>query len=115
MIRGGGVPLDEVLPRVNRSCKSIINGEPSHAEASDAVLSADTLIRAFPSDHIQRSEVVYERRRGSRSGKKSAEDQEVVVAPVDEGNTDELIVDPHLLEYYGEVLHTPAEVKADLS
>ncbi|MFS7943795.1 hypothetical protein Hanom_Chr06g00504441 [Helianthus anomalus] len=115
MIRGEGVPHDDVLPRVSRSCKSIIHEEPSHVEASAAVLSADTLIRAFPPDHIQRCEVVYERRRRNRSGKKPVEDQEVMAAPVDEGNADELIVDPHPLECYGEVLHTPAEVKADLS
>ncbi|MFS8031639.1 hypothetical protein Hanom_Chr17g01548231 [Helianthus anomalus] len=115
MIRGEEVPHDNVLPRVSRSCKIIIHEEPSHVEANVAVLSADTLMRAFPSDLLRRCGIVYERRRGGRSGKKPVKDQEVKAAPVDEGNTDELIVDPHLLECYGEVLHTPTEVVANLS
>ncbi|MFS7952718.1 hypothetical protein Hanom_Chr07g00610211 [Helianthus anomalus] len=94
---------------------SIIYEEPSPAEASVAASSTDTLMKVIPSDHIQRCGLVYERRRGGHSGKNPVEDQEVMDALVDEGNIDKLIIDPHLLECYGEVLHTPAEVMATLS
>ncbi|MFS7910882.1 hypothetical protein Hanom_Chr02g00111411 [Helianthus anomalus] len=115
MIREGEFPPNNVLPGVSRSCKSIIPEEPSHAEASAAVLSTDTLMMVVPSDHIQRCEVVYKRRHSGRSDKKPVEDQEVMAALVDEGCADELIVDPHPLECYGKVLCTPTEVVADLS
>ncbi|MFS7889191.1 hypothetical protein Hanom_Chr00s000003g01604051 [Helianthus anomalus] len=115
MIREEEVPQDNVVPRVSRSCKSVIHEEPSYAEASAAILSTDTLMRAFPPDRLQRCGAVFERRCGGRSGKKPVDDQEVMAAPVDEGNTDELIVDPHPLECYGEVLRTPAEVVTYLS
>ncbi|MFS7889176.1 hypothetical protein Hanom_Chr00s000003g01603891 [Helianthus anomalus] len=115
MIRGEEVPHDNVVPWVSRSCKSVIHEETSYAEASAAVLSANTLMRAFPPDRLQRCGVVYERRRGGRSSKKPVDDHEVMAAPMDEGTTNKLIVDPHPLECYGEVLRTPAEVVTDLS
>ncbi|MFS7913168.1 hypothetical protein Hanom_Chr02g00138661 [Helianthus anomalus] len=92
MIRGEEVPLDNIVPRASRSCKSVIHEEPSHAESSAAVLSTDTLMRVCPPDRLRRCGVVYERRRGGRSGKKPIDDQTMMAAPVDEGNTDELIL-----------------------
>ncbi|MFS8024719.1 hypothetical protein Hanom_Chr16g01466711 [Helianthus anomalus] len=59
MIRGEGVPSDDILPRVSRSCKSIIYEEPSPTESSADALSADTLIGVVPPNHVQRCGLVY--------------------------------------------------------
>ncbi|MFS8008150.1 hypothetical protein Hanom_Chr14g01269321 [Helianthus anomalus] len=101
MIRGDEVPPDDVLPRVSRSCKSIIYQEPSHIEANTVVLSADTLMKSFPADSTQRGGLVYERRRGDRSGKKLVDGQEVMAALVNEKDANVLVVDPHRSEYHG--------------
>ncbi|MFS7935480.1 hypothetical protein Hanom_Chr05g00403981 [Helianthus anomalus] len=97
MIRGAGVPSDVVPPRVSRSWRSIIYEDPSPADTSAASLSADTLMGVVPPDRVQLCHLG------------------VLALPVVEENIDDLIVDPHPLEYYGEVLHTLAEVMATLS
>ncbi|MFS7955126.1 hypothetical protein Hanom_Chr07g00638971 [Helianthus anomalus] len=99
LIRGEEVPSDAVLPGL----------------AGAASLSVDTLMGIVTPDRVQRYQLVYERRRGGRSGKNLVGNQVVVGLPVVEENVDNLIVDPHPLECYGEVLHTPAEVMATLS
>ncbi|MFS7947581.1 hypothetical protein Hanom_Chr06g00549951 [Helianthus anomalus] len=115
MIKGKRVPSDDALPRVSRSCKSVIYEDLSQADASPVSLSADTLMGAVPPDHVQRCGLVYGRHRGGRSGKNQVDDREVVALPVDEENVGDLIVDPHPLECHGVALHTPAEVRATLS
>ncbi|MFS8032308.1 hypothetical protein Hanom_Chr17g01556051 [Helianthus anomalus] len=115
MIRGEGLPSDAVLPRVSRSCRSIIYEDSSQADTSAASLSADTVMGIVSPDRVQRCQLVYERRHGGRFGKNLVGNQVVVAFPVVEENVDDLIVDPHPLEFYGEVLHTPAEVMATLS
>ncbi|MFS7998079.1 hypothetical protein Hanom_Chr12g01149451 [Helianthus anomalus] len=115
MIKGEKVSSGDALPRVSRSCKSIIYEDPPLADTGVVLLSADTLMGAAPSDHVQRCGLVYEWRRGGRSGKNLVDDQEAVVPPVGEENVDDLITDPHPLECHVVVLHTPAEVRATLS
>ncbi|MFS7978672.1 hypothetical protein Hanom_Chr10g00918221 [Helianthus anomalus] len=115
MIKGREVPSYDALPRVSRSCKSVIYEEPAKADAGVASLTADTLMGAFPPNHVQRCELVYERRRNGHSGKILVGDREVVALPVDEENVNDLIVDPYPLECYGVALYTPTEVRAMLS
>ncbi|MFS7947575.1 hypothetical protein Hanom_Chr06g00549881 [Helianthus anomalus] len=115
MIKGKRVPCDDALPQVSRCCKSVIYEDLSQADASPVSLSADTLMGVVPPDHVQGCGLVYERRRGGRSGKNQVDDQEVVALLLDEENVGDLIIDPHPLECYGVALHTPAEVRATLS
>ncbi|KAJ0433278.1 hypothetical protein HanIR_Chr17g0868481 [Helianthus annuus] len=75
-------------------------------------LTADTRMQAFPPEYTQRCESVYQRRRFGRRCVSSVKGQKMPASPVDEVHVDDLIVDPHPLEYYGEALHTPAEVLA---
>ncbi|MFS7918725.1 hypothetical protein Hanom_Chr03g00204491 [Helianthus anomalus] len=115
MIRGREVNSDDNVPRVSRSCKSIKDEGHSKADTGVISLSADTLLKAFPSDHVQRYRMVYKRRRNGRRCACLVDDQSVLAFPVDEVNVNNLIVDPHPSEYYGEALYTPTEVRAMLS
>ncbi|MFS7889769.1 hypothetical protein Hanom_Chr00s000005g01610951 [Helianthus anomalus] len=112
MIRGKRADSGNTLPRINRSCKSIEYECPSEAEVGMALLSTDTLMPAFPFEYVQRCRIVYERRRSGRRCANPVGDRRVSASPVDEVNIDDLIIDPHPLEYYGEALYTPAEVLA---
>ncbi|MFS7945192.1 hypothetical protein Hanom_Chr06g00521271 [Helianthus anomalus] len=110
MIRGKQTGSGDTMPRINRSCKSAGEDGPSKDEVGVTPLSADTLMQAFPSEYVQRCRAVYERRRSGRRCANPVSDQRMSASPVDEVNIDELIIDPHPLEYYGEALHTPAEM-----
>ncbi|MFS7993328.1 hypothetical protein Hanom_Chr12g01092771 [Helianthus anomalus] len=112
MIRGKEVNSGDTVPQVSWSCRSIRDEDPSRVEPGGVPLSADTLMQAFPPDHVQRCRLVYERRRSSRRNTSLVDDQRVLAFPIDEVNVDDLIVDPHHLEDYGEALYTPAEVRA---
>ncbi|MFS7917629.1 hypothetical protein Hanom_Chr03g00191341 [Helianthus anomalus] len=115
MIRGSEVNSSDAVPRVSQSCKRIENEGHSKAETGVVSLSADTLLQAFPSDHAQRCRMVYERCRNGHRCAGLVDDQSVLAFPVDEVNVNDLIVDPHPLECYGEALYTPPKVKAMLS
>ncbi|MFS7986080.1 hypothetical protein Hanom_Chr11g01006201 [Helianthus anomalus] len=115
MIRGKEVNSEDTVPRVSRSCKSIEDESHSKADTGVISLSADTLLQAFPSNHVQRCMMVYERHRNGRRCAGLVVDRSVLAFPTDEVDVDDLIVDPHPLEYYGEALYTPAEVRAMLS
>ncbi|MFS8007098.1 hypothetical protein Hanom_Chr14g01256991 [Helianthus anomalus] len=112
MIRGKQTNFDDTMTRINRACKNIEEDNPSWAEVGVALLLAGTLMQAFPSDYVQRCRAVYERRRNGRRCANPVGDQRVSVSPVDEVNIDDLIVDPHPLEYYCETFYTLAEVLA---
>ncbi|MFS8003552.1 hypothetical protein Hanom_Chr13g01215311 [Helianthus anomalus] len=112
MVRDKRTDSGDPLPQIKRSCKSIGEEGLSKAGLGVARLSADTLMQAFPSDHVQRCRMVYERRRSGRRCASLVDDRRVSTSPVGEVNVDDLIVDPHPLEYYGEALYTPAEVRA---
>ncbi|MFS7911328.1 hypothetical protein Hanom_Chr02g00116831 [Helianthus anomalus] len=110
MIWGKKANSGDTMPWINRSCKSIRDDGPSKAEACVVLLSANTLMQAFPHEYVQRCRAVYERCRIGRRCAGSVGDRGISASPVDEVNINDLIVDPHLLEYYGEALHTPAKV-----
>ncbi|MFS7939051.1 hypothetical protein Hanom_Chr05g00447071 [Helianthus anomalus] len=112
MIWGKKANTCDTMPWINRSCKSIRDDDPSKAEAGVVLLSADTLMQAFPSEYVQHCRVLYERCRIGRRCAGSVGDRRMSASPVDEVHINDLIVDPHPLEYYGEGLHTPAAVLA---
>ncbi|MFS8019927.1 hypothetical protein Hanom_Chr15g01409491 [Helianthus anomalus] len=73
-------------------------------------LSANVLMQSFPSDRRGRCSVVYQQR---QSGRLSAIPDDVPMsasAMVGGEGENPLIIDPHLLEWFGEALHTPLEV-----
>ncbi|MFS7888847.1 hypothetical protein Hanom_Chr00s000002g01599881 [Helianthus anomalus] len=115
-MRGKKANSGDTMPCINRSCKGIGEDDPSRvqvkADIDVVVLTADTLRQAFPPEYIQRCRVVYQRCRCGCRCVSSIEDQKIPASPVDEVNVDDLIADPHPLEYYGKALHTPAEVLA---
>ncbi|MFS7956043.1 hypothetical protein Hanom_Chr07g00649901 [Helianthus anomalus] len=82
MIRKRGSRPDAVLPRVSRSCKSVIYEDPLPADMSVVPLSADTLLEDVPADQVQRCRLVYKRRRGGRSVKNPIGDLGVADPPV---------------------------------
>ncbi|MFS8022630.1 hypothetical protein Hanom_Chr16g01441791 [Helianthus anomalus] len=112
MIRGKKTDSADTMRWINRACKSIGDDDPSKAKIGVALVSADTLMQAFPSGYVQRCRVVYERHRSGPRFASPVGDQWMSASPVDEVNIDDLIIDPHPSEYYGEALHTPAEVLA---
>ncbi|MFS7968282.1 hypothetical protein Hanom_Chr09g00795631 [Helianthus anomalus] len=69
-------------------------------------------MQAFPSEYVQHCRAVYERCRSGRRCAYPVGDRRMSASPVDKVNIDDLIIDPHPLEYYAEALHTPAEVLA---
>ncbi|MFS7978531.1 hypothetical protein Hanom_Chr10g00916561 [Helianthus anomalus] len=112
MIRGKQADSGDTPPQINRSCKSIEGEGPAEAEVGVALLSADTLVQAFPPEYVQRFRMVYGRRRSGRRCANPVGDRRLSASPVGEVNIDDLIVDPHPLEYYGEALYTTTEVMA---
>ncbi|MFS7890299.1 hypothetical protein Hanom_Chr00s000031g01617141 [Helianthus anomalus] len=95
MIKGKGVSSDDVIPRVSRSCKSVIYEDPPQDGTSVIPLSTYTLMETLPPDRVQCCRLVYERRRRGHRHVNLVDGQEVGAVPVDEGNVDDLIVDPH--------------------
>ncbi|MFS8020879.1 hypothetical protein Hanom_Chr16g01420971 [Helianthus anomalus] len=81
-------------------------------DAGVMLLSDDALMRVFPSDQRGRCTVVYKRRRSDRRFAILAGALMIKSAVGDGEKDNEWIVDPHPLEWYGEALHTPAEVLA---
>ncbi|MFS7997038.1 hypothetical protein Hanom_Chr12g01137011 [Helianthus anomalus] len=77
-------------------------------------LSAHALIQAFPVDSKGLFSIVYRRRRRDPCLAPPTEvpaDVHVTVSSMDDwGGSNPLIVDPHPLAWYGEMLHTPLEV-----
>ncbi|MFS8017040.1 hypothetical protein Hanom_Chr15g01375601 [Helianthus anomalus] len=116
MIRGKKASSNDTRPYINTSCKGIGDDDLSRVQVQVGVhavfLTADTLMHAFPPEYIQQCKTVYQRRRCGRRCVSSVEGPKMPTSPVDEVNFDDLIVDPHPLEYYCEALRTPAEVLA---
>ncbi|KAJ0934520.1 hypothetical protein HanRHA438_Chr03g0108351 [Helianthus annuus] len=108
-------PLNTV-PCINLSGKGIKGDGPSvagvDADAGVVSLIADTLMQAFPPERLRRCRIVYERRQSGRRCTNPVGAWRMIASPAGEGNDDNLIVDPHPLEWYGEALHTPVEVLA---
>ncbi|MFS7905750.1 hypothetical protein Hanom_Chr01g00051341 [Helianthus anomalus] len=84
-------------------------------DAGVKLLSTDALMRVFRSDRRCRCKMVYKRRQSDRRCANLARAQMMTSAMDGEENGNDWIVDPHPLEWYGETLHTPAEVIAMFS
>ncbi|MFS7996435.1 hypothetical protein Hanom_Chr12g01129951 [Helianthus anomalus] len=67
-------------------------------------------MQSFPSDQRGRCSVVYKRHQSRRPSTIPADVQMTAFTMGDGEGENPWIIDPHPLEWYGEVLHTPLEV-----
>ncbi|MFS7988988.1 hypothetical protein Hanom_Chr11g01041431 [Helianthus anomalus] len=100
------------MPRPCKGKDDILFPTGVDDDAGVTRLSANVLMKSFPSDQRGRCSVVYKRRQSGRLSAILAEAQMMTSVVGDGEGENQWIVVPHPLEWYGEALHIPLEVLA---
>ncbi|MFS8003431.1 hypothetical protein Hanom_Chr13g01213901 [Helianthus anomalus] len=113
----GSEEFPDTVPCLNLSGRGNKDGVPSATRigAGAVLLTTAALMQAFPPDRRCRCRMVYERCLTDRQCANPVGARRTATVLIGEKNDDDLIVDPHPLEWYSEALHTPAEVLAMFS